>query len=119
MADTALNTARAGYLTRRLFDVAHDVVVLEGDCGTKEGVLILRPGKENIGGSFSERIVGRVLAEGVNLSSGALKRGTLIMHDAANVVESSDVKEVMVRSPMTCKAHYAYLPLGRCRDCRR
>jgi len=112
LADTALNTARAGYLTRRLFDVAHDVVVLEGDCGTKEGVLILRPGKENIGGSFSERIVGRVLAEGVNLSSGALKRGTLIMHDAANVVESSDVKEVIVRSPMTCK-----VARGVCQQC--
>jgi DNA-directed RNA polymerase subunit beta' len=50
LADTALNTARAGYLTRRLFDVSHDVVVLEEDCGTKEGIVINRPGKENIGG---------------------------------------------------------------------
>jgi DNA-directed RNA polymerase subunit beta' len=63
LADTALNTARAGYLTRRLFDVAHDVVVLEADCGQREGVLIPRPGKENIGGSFGDRAAGRVLAE--------------------------------------------------------
>ncbi len=45
LADTALNTARAGYLTRRLFDVAHDVVVLEADCGTKEGVIINASGQ--------------------------------------------------------------------------
>ena len=112
LADTALNTARAGYLTRRLFDVAHDVVILEEDCGTKEGVLIQRPGKENIGGSFSERIVGRVLAESTHLSSEALKRGTLLTHDSANAIESSDVKEVMVRSPMTCK-----VARGVCQQC--
>src|SRR6185436_505488 len=70
LADTALNTARAGYLTRRLFDVSHDVVVLEEDCGTKEGIVINRPGKENIGGSFAERVMGRCLAEEV----GAFKR---------------------------------------------
>src|SRR5262249_39338557 len=56
LADTALNTARAGYLTRRLFDVSHDVVVLEEDCGTRDGIVINRPGKENIGGSFADRL---------------------------------------------------------------
>ncbi|MBI4093710.1 DNA-directed RNA polymerase subunit beta' [Candidatus Kaiserbacteria bacterium] len=99
LADTALNTARAGYLTRRLFDVAHDVVVLEDDCGTKEGVTIHRPGKEDIGGSFTDRVIGRVLAE----EAGAYKRGTLLRHDDAKALDESGISAVVVRSPMTCK----------------
>src|SRR6185312_1887520 len=79
LADTALNTARAGYLTRRLFDVAHDVVVLEDDCGTKEGLMIRRPGKENIGGTFADRIHGRVLAS----EAGSFKRNHLLTRDDA------------------------------------
>ncbi len=109
LADTALNTARAGYLTRRLFDVAHDVVILEADCGTKDGVAILRPGKENIGGSFAERIAGRVLAG----EAGGLKRNTLLTRDGAKKVEDdASVKEVIVRSPMTCK-----VARGVCQKC--
>ncbi len=107
LADTALNTARAGYLTRRLFDVAHDVVVLEADCGTREGVEILRPGKENIGGSFADRISGRTLTSDVSSSDGAVsfKRNHLLSHDDAEAVEKSDIAGVTVRSPMTCKVH--------------
>ena len=108
LADTALNTARAGYLTRRLFDVAHDVVVLEDDCGTKEGITILRPGKENIGGSFADRVTGRVLANEVS----GFKRGTLLTRDDAKTIEASDAQEVEVRSPMTCK-----VARGVCRKC--
>jgi DNA-directed RNA polymerase subunit beta' len=108
LADTALNTARAGYLTRRLFDVAHDVVVLEADCGTKEGVVILRPGKENIGGSFADRLLGRVLAEDV----AGFKRGALLNRDDAKAIEESNATEVTVRSPMTCK-----VARGVCQKC--
>jgi DNA-directed RNA polymerase subunit beta' len=109
LADTALNTARAGYLTRRLFDVSHDVVVLEGDCGTKEGVLIPRPGKENIGGSFADRIHGRVLAEEIP----GFKRNTLLTRDEAKAIEENkDIKEVIVRSPMNCK-----VARGVCQKC--
>ena len=108
LADTALNTARAGYLTRRLFDVAHDVVVLEADCGVKEGIIINRPGKENIGGSFADRVLGRVLAK----EAGDLKRGTLVTHDDAKKIETSDLKEVEVRSPMTCR-----VARGVCQKC--
>jgi len=108
LADTALNTARAGYLTRRLFDVAHDVVVLEDDCGTKEGVDIRRPGKEDIGGSFAERIAGRVLAE----EAASFKRGTLLSYDDAKALEESDVQKVVVRSPMTCR-----VARGVCQKC--
>jgi len=106
LADTALNTARAGYLTRRLFDVAHDVVVLENDCGTKEGVCIARPGKENIGGSFADRIFGRVLAEDVVSDEKVIfERGHLLSRDDAQAVETSNAKEAVVRSPITCKVH--------------
>ncbi len=114
LADTALNTARAGYLTRRLFDVAHDVVILEDDCGTKEGVTIVRPGADNIGGSFSDRMHGRVLAEDV-VSEGKTiyKRGHLILRDHGNAIEgAADVGEVVVRSPITCEVHR-----GVCQNC--
>ncbi|OHB18512.1 MAG: DNA-directed RNA polymerase subunit beta' [Parcubacteria group bacterium RIFCSPHIGHO2_01_FULL_56_18] len=103
LADTALNTARAGYLTRRLFDVAHDVVVLEHDCGTKEGVLIPRPSKEQLGGSFADRLHGRVLADTVEASGKTYKRNSLLTRDDAKAIEDSDAKEATVRSPITCK----------------
>ena len=108
LADTALNTARAGYLTRRLFDVAHDVVVLEDDCGTKEGVVIRRPGKENIGGSFADRVNGRVLAE----DAAGFKRNHLLNRDDAKAVEESSATEVTLRSPMTCR-----VARGVCQQC--
>src|SRR3989338_7789889 len=108
LADTALNTARAGYLTRRLFDVAHDVVVLEDDCNTKEGVVINRPGKENIGGSFADRVNGRVLAE----DAAGFKRNHLINRDDAKAIEDSKATEVTVRSPMTCR-----VARGVCQKC--
>jgi len=109
LADTALNTARAGYLTRRLFDVAHDVVILEDDCGTKEGVIINRPGKENIGGSFADRIHGRVLA----VEAGAFKRGSLLNRDDTRAIEEdASVTSVTLRSPITCK-----IARGVCQKC--
>ena len=113
LADTALNTARAGYLTRRLFDVAHDVVVLENDCGAKEGVTIRRPGKENIGGSFSDRVTGRSLAEdAVAGAKTVFKRNHLISRDDSRVIENSALEEVSLRSPMTCK-----VARGVCQKC--
>ncbi|RJQ33692.1 DNA-directed RNA polymerase subunit beta' [Candidatus Parcubacteria bacterium] len=109
LADTALNTARAGYLTRRLFDVAHDVVVLDEDCGTKEGVVINRPGKENIGGSFADRVAGRVLAE----EAGSFKRNSLLNRDDARKIEDdASIAQVTVRSPITCK-----VARGVCQKC--
>jgi DNA-directed RNA polymerase subunit beta' len=109
LADTALNTARAGYLTRRLFDVAHDVVVLEDDCGTKDGIVIRRPGKENIGGSFAERIAGRVLAD----DAGSFRRGALLRRDdAKRLEEDASVSEVVVRSPISCT-----VARGVCQKC--
>jgi len=112
LADTALNTARAGYLTRRLFDVAHDVVVLEDDCGTKDGVIIPRPTKEQLGGSFGDRLAGRVLAEDLVAAGVTYKRNQLLNRDEAKLIEASEAIQGMVRSPMTCR-----VPRGVCQKC--
>jgi DNA-directed RNA polymerase subunit beta' len=114
LADTALNTARAGYLTRRLFDVAQDVIVLEDDCGTKNSVLLPRPGDREVGGSFGEKLTGRIVAKEVVDIEGVIlfKKGTLLTYDDARVVERSSAKEAWVRSPMTCATHR-----GVCQQC--
>ena len=105
LADTALNTARAGYLTRRLVDVAQDVVVTEEDCGVKEGKRLTR---ENISGieiSLAKNIRGRVVAEDIKDKNGKVlyKKGFLITKEEAQKIEAQGVQEVVVRSPLTCK----------------
>jgi len=104
-SDTALNTAKAGYLTRRLVDVAQDVVITEEDCGTKEGKIVTR---ENISGveiSLSKNIRGRVLAADLKDKEGKVvhKRGFLITKEEAYNIEGAGFTEVFVRSPLTCK----------------
>lgn len=114
LADTALNTAKAGYLTRRLFDVAQDVIVTEHDCGTKEGITIPRPGEQSVGGSFSEVLTGRVLAADVADESGTVlfKRGALLSTDDAMAIENASVNEAVIRSPLVCKTMR-----GVCQQC--
>ena len=114
LADTALNTARAGYLTRRLVDVAQDVIVTEDDCGTKATKRII---KEVISGfeiPISKTIRGRVLAKDVVTPSGEtlFKKGHLVTKEEATLIEKSGVEEVFVRTSMTCKTVY-----GICRTC--
>lgn len=114
LADTALNTARAGYLTRRLVDVAQDVIVTEDDCGTK---LAKRIVKEVISGfeiPLSRTTRGRILAKDVVTPSGEalFKKGHLVSKDDAMLIEQKGVEEVFVRTPMTCKTVY-----GVCRTC--
>ena len=102
-SDTALNTAKAGYLTRRLVDVAQDVVITEKDCGTREGKIV---SKENISGieiSLSKNIRGRVLAGDLKDKNVVYKRGFLITKEEAHVIEKAGFSEVFVRSPLTCK----------------
>ncbi|MFC1732605.1 DNA-directed RNA polymerase subunit beta' [candidate division KSB1 bacterium] len=114
MTDTALQTAKAGYLTRRLFDVAQDAIVSEEDCKTKESVKITRESASGIQVSVARDIVGRYLAEGVKDSKGDIlyKKGTLIRHKEAKEIEDSGAEEVFVRSPMTCKSVH-----GICQTC--
>jgi DNA-directed RNA polymerase subunit beta' len=113
-SDTALNTAKAGYLTRRLVDVAQDVVVTEEDCGTKEGKTVTA---ENISGieiPLSKNIRGRVLAGDLKDANGNVlyKKGFLITKEEAVLIEAKGVKEVFVRSPLACKTAH-----GLCQTC--
>ncbi|MBN1684473.1 MAG: DNA-directed RNA polymerase subunit beta' [Gammaproteobacteria bacterium] len=116
MADTALKTANAGYLTRRLVDVAQDLVITEEDCGTTEGLIIAPHIEgEDIVESLRERVLGRVLASDV-IAPGtkkiAIPAGTLLDEQTVDELESLGVDEVKVRSPITCETQY-----GICAAC--
>ena len=106
LTDTALNTAKAGYLTRRLFDVAQDEIETEDDCGTKEGTLIHKKTASGIEMPLSKNIKGRFLATDLLDGSGALlfKRGHLITKKDAEIVDKASVESVHVRSPLACKS---------------
>ncbi len=114
LADTALNTARAGYLTRKLFDVAQDAIIVDSDCGTKDSVTIERANAFGIDTDLSKNIRGRTLAEEIRAKDGSLiaKKGTLLDADTAKEIEQSPVQSVSVRSPLTCQCRY-----GICQKC--
>ncbi|KXJ97887.1 MAG: DNA-directed RNA polymerase subunit beta' [Parcubacteria bacterium OLB19] len=105
LADTALQTAKAGYLTRRLFVVAQDAIVTETDCGTKQGVSINRISASGIEIAFSKAIKGRILAEDAVDTKGRVifTKGHLLSRLDAIAIEESTCESVVVRSPMTCK----------------
>ncbi len=108
LADTALKTADAGYLTRRLVDVSHDVIITEEDCGTLRGLVCtaLKNGDEVIS-SLSERILGRVSVHDViNPSTGELivAAGEEITEDKAQAIENSPIESVEIRSVLTCES---------------
>ncbi|MAZ29742.1 DNA-directed RNA polymerase subunit beta' [bacterium] len=105
LADTALQTAKAGYLTRRLFVVAQDAIVTEPDCKTKAGTTISRVSASGIEIAFSKAIKGRVLAEDAVDTKGNVlfKKGHMLTRREAIAVEESTCESVVVRSPMTCK----------------
>jgi DNA-directed RNA polymerase subunit beta' len=114
LTDTALNTAKAGYLTRRLFDVAQDEIISEEDCGTKDGTLIHKKTASGIEMPLSKTIKGRFLAEDVADEKGAVifKRGHFLTKRDADTIDSHKVESVSVRSPLTCKSLY-----GLCQKC--
>ncbi len=113
LADTALKTAEAGYLTRRLVDVAQDVVVRENDCRTKEGIIILREDGADFGHKFSDRLFSRTALEDVKVGrKTVVKAGETIDHEIAREIEASDLQEIAVRSPIACKTLY-----GVCAKC--
>ncbi len=105
LADTALQTAKAGYLTRRLFVVAQDAIVTEADCGTKRGTRIGRISASGIEIAFSKAIKGRILAEDAVDTKGVVlfKKGHLLSRRDAIAIEESTCESVVVRSPMTCQ----------------
>ena len=115
LTDTALGTAKAGYLTRRLFDVAQDSIVTEKDCGTKRGVKINRVSASGIQINYAEALRGRVLAEEVKDAEGTVlfKKGQYLRaDDAAALDASASVTTVVARSAMSCETRY-----GVCQTC--
>lgn len=104
MTDTALNTARAGYLTRKLFSVAQDVVVSEKDCGTTKYVVVKTDPSLSIDTSISKKIRGRVLAKDIVDKDGNIlfKKNIMINKDEAKKIEEAGIDEVCVFSPLTC-----------------
>ena len=116
LADTALKTANAGYLTRRLVDVAQDVVITETNCGTERGIIV-RPVVDggNVIVSIGERILGRTVQEDVhNPETGELivAKGTLVDENIAEAVQKAGVEQVKIRSVLTCESEH-----GVCAAC--
>ena len=116
MTDTALKTADSGYLTRRLVDVAQDVIIREDDCGTDRGLVIraITDGKE-VTETLEERLFGRYTKKSVkHPETGEVIVGpdTLITEDMAAAIVNAGVEEVTIRSVFTCKTRH-----GVCRHC--
>ena len=122
LADTALRTADSGYLTRRLVDVAQDVITREDDCGTEEGSWIIRAESADEPDAFQRRLVGRLAAANVVDPKAKVKkgetapivvaRGDMIDEDLAKTIDAAGIDEVLVRSPLACESRY-----GVCRIC--
>jgi DNA-directed RNA polymerase subunit beta' len=116
LADTALKTANSGYLTRRLVDVAQDLVVTENDCGTTRG-LSMTPLVEggDVVEQLGERVLGRVLAEDVikpGTEDVLIAKGTLLDEKLVRQLEAEGVDQLNVRSPISCETRY-----GVCTSC--
>lgn len=105
LTDTALNTAKAGYLTRKLFVVAQDVVVSEEDCGTKDSIALLKQTASGMSIPLSKNIRGRILAEDVKDGAGKVlfHKGHLLSKGDAMKIEDEGIETVRVRSPLSCK----------------
>ena len=116
LADTALKTADAGYLTRRLVDVSHDVIINEEDCGTLRGLICtaLKNGEEIVS-SLSERILGRVSVHDIAHPDDGhilVNAGDEITEPIANAIEAAGIEEVEIRSVLTCESKH-----GVCKKC--
>jgi len=115
LADTALKTANSGYLTRRLVDVAQDLVVTEEDCGTTEG-LNMNPIIEggDVIETLRDRVLGRVLAtDAINRNEEVIaEAGTLLDESWVDIFDEKGIDQVLVRSAITCETRY-----GICRRC--
>ncbi len=116
LADTALKTADAGYLTRRLVDVSHDVIIREVDCGTLRGMTVSAVKKnESIVESLYDRLLGRVSLHNIyHPLTGELiiKAGEELTEDICKIIEDSPIEEVEIRSVPTCESKH-----GICQKC--
>jgi DNA-directed RNA polymerase subunit beta' len=113
LVDTALKTAAAGYLTRRLVDVAQDVFIVEEDCGSKEGIEIIKAEGDKYGFSFASRIYSRTALEDIFINDKVVvKAGEIINKETAKLIEEAGIEKIKVRSPITCKSLH-----GVCATC--
>ncbi len=115
MADTALRTATAGYLTRRLVDVSQNIVVREDDCGDTVGTYLYKEDSDRIGQSFAERVVGRVVLENIvnpKTKEEIVKKGDLVTLGQAKLIEEAKIEKVRIRSVVACKTR-----IGVCQKC--
>jgi DNA-directed RNA polymerase subunit beta' len=115
LADTALRTSDSGYLTRRLIDVAQDVITREEDCGTTDGLWITEPKEGELLPSLSERIVGRLAASKVvkpKTKKVIVDRNEEIDEEKAKEIIAAGVTKVQVRSPLSCHSRH-----GACQRC--
>ena len=115
LADTALRTADAGYLTRRLVDVAQDVIITSDDCLTEAGIWFSKASEPITGEKLTERIAGRILAGNVvepTTGELLLERGQVVDEMAQGVIKRANVEKVFVRSPLTCENRF-----GLCKLC--
>ncbi len=116
LADTALKTANSGYLTRRLVDVAQDLVITETDCGTDKGMVmsaVIEGGDVVV--PLGNRVLGRVVAEDVFTSDGkdvVIESGTMIDEKLVEKIDDAGIDEILVRSPISCETRY-----GVCSKC--
>jgi len=114
LADTALRTADAGYLTRRLVDIAQDVIISDHDCGTDDGIHIRR--KDDVAGqTFESRLLGRIAARKIaDPQTGELivSRNEMVTLEQAKGIAATGLEEVVVRSPLTCSMRH-----GLCQSC--
>ena len=109
-ADTALRTSTAGYLTRRLIDVSHDVLITEEDCKDDKGFVILKSAAQALGQNLALKLATRHILQDI---AGIIKKGEVIdATSAQKIAESEDVKEICVRSPLSCKT-----VRGMCQKC--
>ncbi len=99
-ADTALRTSAAGYLTRRLVDVAHDLVIRDEDCHDEEGITLSKQDSNDLGQNFFFKIIGRTILENIK---GVCKKGDLIDWKTANAIVDGPAEKIQVRSPLSCK----------------
>ena len=113
-SDTALKTAEAGYLTRRLVDAVQDVIVREEDCGNDLKYLVTAESSERVGIPFQTRIFGRTLADDAKDSKGkvVVKKNTTLDHEEVDAIMAADIQEVDVRSLMSCLTE-----TGVCQKC--
>jgi len=115
LADTALRTSGSGYLTRRLIDVTQDLIVLEEDCGTIDGIMVSDTGEEGVMPPLQSRIVGRLAASDIAAPGDGkiiVRRNEEIDEKKAKKIVDAGIKTVHVRSPLSCRSRQ-----GICRNC--